>query len=309
MTGTEFRNLSDIEKKEKLPNLRVLARSKPQDKEALVQWYKEFNSDVVAVTGDGANDALALTKADVGLSMGIQGTDVAKEASDIIIMDDNFASIVKTVMWGRSVYDNIRKFVQFQATVNVVALSISLIAAFWKDFANPLTAVQLLWVNLIMDTMAALALATEPPSIRLLQRNPYTKDASLISQLLWRFIFGNALTALLITLFKAEDWNIVGTSKRNSDNQNKELLTLVFNLFVWMQVFNELNARRVQNEWNVFSGIFENAYFVGIVTVTVALQILIIFVGGDFTSTVPLGWKGWIYSVGIGFGILVWSSV
>jgi P-type E1-E2 ATPase len=152
-----------------MEEIRVIARSRPDDKEAMVQWYKEQHNDVVAVTGDGANDALALQEAHVGLAMYIQGTDVAQEASDIVIMDDNFASIVKTVMWGRSVYDNIRKFVQFQLCVNVVALSISLIAAFLDGLEVPLTAVQLLWVNLIMDTLAALALATEMPTDYLLK--------------------------------------------------------------------------------------------------------------------------------------------
>merc|ERR1719245_2888686 len=145
MTGEEFRRFLDTtkegrEKTEVLERLRVVARSRPEDKEEMVRWYKNFHGDVVSVTGDGANDALALQEAHVGLAMNIQGTDVAKEASDIVIMDDNFASIVKTVKWGRSVYDNIRKFVQFQLTVNVVALTLCTIAAFFKDYQNPLTA-------------------------------------------------------------------------------------------------------------------------------------------------------------------------
>jgi Ca2+-transporting ATPase len=312
MTGADFRNLDAAQKQEMLPKLRVLARAKPSDKRELVNWYKHVNGDVVAVTGDGANDALALTDADVGLAMGIQGTDVAKEASDIIITDDNFASIVKTVMWGRSVYDNIRKFVQFQLTVNVVALSISLIAAFFSQFQNPLTPVQLLWVNLIMDTMAALALATEPPTMELLNRSPYVKDCHLISKVLWRFVFGHSayqLTVLLVTMFAADNFLNIDKSAKTENHQSKTHLTLIFNVFVVMQIFNEVNARRVQNERDVFRGIFDNYFFVGVMVITVILQALIVEVGGRVTSTYGLNAKEWGYTIAVGFGVWIWGQV
>eukprot|EP01083_Nonionella_stella_P003081 8757_1 len=249
MTGNEFRDLSPSELEEVLPKLRVLARSTPDDKERLVVWFMAHN-EVVAVTGDGANDALALKEAHVGLAMGIQGTDVAKEAADIIIMDDNFASIVKTVMWGRSVYDNIRKFVQFQLTVNVVALTISLVGAI-AGFETPLTAVQLLWVNLIMDTLAALALGTEAPTMELLNRRPYRRDCSLISPLMWRNVLCQSalqLTILALVLFPGDypvatdlfQIDIVG-EKPNE----KQLVTCLFNTFVWLQLFNEINSRKI----------------------------------------------------------------
>jgi len=308
MTGSQFRNLSEDDKKKYLPNLRVLARSKPSDKEALVKWYKEVNGDVVAVTGDGANDALALSKADVGLAMGIQGTDVAKEASDIIIMDDNFASIEKTVMWGRSVYDNIRKFIQFQLTVNVVALTLSLIAAFFSKYENPLTPVQLLWVNLIMDTMAALALATEQPTRKLLERYPFAKDAHLITQPIIRFTIGHAsiqLIILLITLFKADSWLHSRVEPDPITGQNRVHLTLVFNTFVWLQIFNEINARRVHDEINVFERFFDNYYFLSVMTITIVLQAIIINFGGDFTSCDALNWKEWLWSFGLGSTSLI----
>merc|ERR1719361_1621132 len=319
MTGAEFRQLSEEDKRKMLPRLRVLARSKPADKEALVTWYKEVNEphDIVAVTGDGANDALALKKADVGLSMGIQGTEVAKEASDIIIMDDNFASIEKTVMWGRSVYDNIRKFVQFQLTVNVTALTLSLICAFFTGLENPLTAVQLLWVNLIMDTMAALALATETPTRKLLDRHPFKKDSHIISQILWRFVFGHSLyqlVILLLILFCGDGWPDLEEiseieEEENDDGRKTTLLTVCFNTFVWFQIFNEVNARRVNNEKNVFEGIFKNPIFWGVIVVTVVAQVPLIEFGGDFTSTTPLSATEWGFCVGLGAGELLWHQL
>ncbi len=171
--------------------LKVLARSTPEDKYMLVTGLKELGS-VVAVTGDGTNDAPALKKADVGFSMGITGTEVAKEASDIILLDDNFASIITAVLWGRNIYENVRKFLQFQLTVNVVAMFIVFIGAVALD-DPPLTSVQMLWVNLIMDTCAALALATEPPTQELLKRKPYSRNDLIVTAVMWRNIVGQAI--------------------------------------------------------------------------------------------------------------------
>ncbi len=172
-------------------NLKVLARSRPEDKYALVIGLKE-RDNVVAVTGDGTNDAPALSKANVGFAMNIAGTEVAKQAADILIMDDNFASIVKAVKWGRNIYDSIRKFLQFQLTVNVVAVITTFIAAIILKEAI-LSAVQMLWINLIMDTLAALALATEPPSDRLLKRKPHSKNSYIISPLMMKHIIGQSI--------------------------------------------------------------------------------------------------------------------
>ena len=144
-------------------NLKVMARSSPEDKYVLITGLKEGDENVVAVTGDGTNDAPALKKADVGFAMGIAGTEVAKEAADIILMDDNFSSIVTAAKWGRNIYQCIRKFLQFQLTVNIVAIFTAFIGGCLLG-ESPLTSVQMLWVNLIMDTFASLALATEPPS-------------------------------------------------------------------------------------------------------------------------------------------------
>ena len=183
------------------PRLRVLARSSPQDKYILVNGIVESklnkNREVVAVTGDGTNDGPALKRADVGFAMGIQGTDVAKEASDIILTDDNFSSIVKAMMWGRNVYDSIAKFLQYQLTGNFAAGVFSVICAALIQ-AVPLKAVQMLWVNLVMDTLASLALATEPASEQLLKRKPYGRNKSIISTVMVKNIAGQAIYQLII---------------------------------------------------------------------------------------------------------------
>lgn len=188
-------------------HLRVLARSSPEDKYLLVTGIQACDG-VVAVTGDGTNDAPALTKADVGFAMGITGTDVAKGACDIILLDDNFSSIIVALRYGRNVYDNVRKFLQFQLTVNVVAMFIVFFSSvIMKD--SPLNAVQMLWVNLIMDTMAALALATEPPAADVLERQPYNKAAPIVTNVMWRNIFGHGvyqIIALIVIIFTAEGW-------------------------------------------------------------------------------------------------------
>uniref|UniRef100_A0A5F9DD55 Calcium-transporting ATPase n=1 Tax=Oryctolagus cuniculus TaxID=9986 RepID=A0A5F9DD55_RABIT len=262
------------------PKLRVLARSSPTDKHTLVKGIIDSTSgeqrQVVAVTGDGTNDGPALKKADVGFAMGIAGTDVAKEASDIILTDDNFTSIVKAVMWGRNVYDSISKFLQFQLTVNVVAVIVAFTGAcITQD--SPLKAVQMLWVNLIMDTFASLALATEPPTESLLLRKPYGRDKPLISRTMMKNILGHAayqLTIIFTLLFVGELFFDID-SGRNAPLHSppSEHYTIIFNTFVMMQLFNEINARKIHGERNVFDGIFSNPIFCSIVLGTFAIQV------------------------------------
>ncbi|KAM7006992.1 plasma membrane calcium-transporting ATPase 2 isoform 3-T9 [Tautogolabrus adspersus] len=298
------------------PKLRVLARSSPTDKHTLVKGIIDSTAgeqrQVVAVTGDGTNDGPALKKADVGFAMGIAGTDVAKEASDIILTDDNFSSIVKAVMWGRNVYDSISKFLQFQLTVNVVAVIVAFTGAcITQD--SPLKAVQMLWVNLIMDTFASLALATEPPTESLLKRKPYGRNKPLISSTMTKNILGHGVYQLVIifTLLFAGEQIFDIDSGRNAPLHSppSEHYTIIFNTFVMMQLFNEINARKIHGERNVFDGIFRNPIFCSIVFGTFAMQIVIVQFGGKPFSCQPLDLEKWMWCVFLGLGELVWGQV
>lgn len=314
MEGPAFRKLNKKEMYEIIPKLQVLARSSPDDKRTLVKRLKELG-ETVAVTGDGTNDAPALKMADVGFSMGIAGTEVAKEASAIILMDDNFASIVKAIMWGRAVNDSVKKFLQvrrplqalrvptnllqFQVTVNITAVVLTFISAVASPTqSSVLTAVQLLWVNLIMDTFAALALATDPPTPSILDRKPEPKSAPLITLNMWKMIIGQSIFQLVVTLIL----NFAGTSLLSyySDREQGQLQTLVFNTFVWMQIFNQYNNRRLDNKLNIFEGIHRNYFFIGIQFIIVAGQIMIVFIGGAAFSTHRLNKAQWGYSVVLG---------
>ncbi|XP_044468403.1 putative calcium-transporting ATPase 13, plasma membrane-type [Mangifera indica] len=288
--GVQFRNYSDEERMAKIDKISVMARSSPFDKLLMVQCLKQ-KGHVVAVTGDGTNDAPALKEADIGLSMGIQGTEVAKESSDIIILDDNFSSVVTVLRWGRCVYNNIQKFIQFQLTVNVAALVINFIAAVSSGDV-PLTAVQLLWVNLIMDTLGALALATERPTNQLMTKPPVGRSAPLITKIMWRNLVAQALyqvNVLLVLQFK-------GRSIFNVDEQIKN--TLIFNTFVFCQIFNEFNARNLEKQ-NIFKGLHKNKLFIGIVGATVILQIVMVEFLNRFSNTKRLNWGQWGACVGV----------
>uniref|UniRef100_A0A0D9XNX4 Calcium-transporting ATPase n=1 Tax=Leersia perrieri TaxID=77586 RepID=A0A0D9XNX4_9ORYZ len=270
--GPDFRSKSPEEMRDLIPKIEVMARSLPLDKHTLVTNLRGMFREVVAVTGDGTNDAPALHESDIGLAMGIAGTEVAKESADVIVLDDNFTTIINVARWGRAVYINIQKFVQFQLTVNIVALVINFVSACITGSA-PLTAVQLLWVNMIMDTLGALALATEPPNDEMMKRPPVGRGESFITKVM-----------LL---------NIKGPDSKTIIN------TLIFNSFVFCQVFNEINSREMQ-KINVFRGILSNWLFIAIIAVTVAFQVVIIEFLGTFASTVPLNWQHWLVSVGLG---------
>eukprot|EP00529_Nitzschia_sp_RCC80_P005715 CAMPEP_0113460612 /NCGR_PEP_ID=MMETSP0014_2-20120614/11086_1 /TAXON_ID=2857 /ORGANISM="Nitzschia sp." /LENGTH=1038 /DNA_ID=CAMNT_0000352289 /DNA_START=357 /DNA_END=3473 /DNA_ORIENTATION=- /assembly_acc=CAM_ASM_000159 len=333
MTGEAFRKLSPAALDEILPKLQVLARSSPEDKHILVQrlngavmpqskedwleahpghnyekerdlllpgykeeWEKSHGvGEVVGVTGDGTNDGPALKAADVGLSMGLSGTDVAKNASDIIIMDDKFSSIVKAVLWGRSVFDNIRKFLQFQLTVNVVALTITFLSAL-VGYDPPLNAVMMLWVNLIMDTMGALALGTEPPKPELLDRRPYKRDASLISLPMWRNILIQATYQLALLVYLLNK----GPQLYHCEDGSTHHFTILFNAFVFCQVFNEFNAREIGDRFDPMGALGKSPMFLLVIAFTVVAQWAIVEYGGDFTQTTPLSTSEWRATVGYG---------
>ncbi|KAL8160727.1 hypothetical protein V2J09_002264 [Rumex salicifolius] len=303
--GPDFREKSMEELNEIIPKIQVMARSSPMDKHTLVKHLRTTFNEVVAVTGDGTNDAPALHEADIGLAMGIAGTEVAKESADVIILDDNFSTIVTVARWGRSVYINIQKFVQFQLTVNVVALVVNFSSAcltewvyYYSSGSAPLTAVQLLWVNMIMDTLGALALATEPPTDELMKRKPVGRSGNFISNVMWRNILGQSLYQfIVIWLLQAKGKAVFGLQGPASD---LTLNTLIFNSFVFCQIFNEINSREME-EIDVFKGILDNYVFVGVISATVFFQIIIIEYLGTFASTTPLSFGQWFMSVFVGF--------
>lgn len=293
--GVRFRNYTPEERVEKIGNIKVMARSSPFDKLLMVQCLKNLGH-VVAVTGDGTNDAPALHEADIGLSMGIQGTEVAKESSDIVILDDNFTSVVTVLKWGRCVYNNIQKFIQFQLTVNIAALVVNFIAAL-SSGKVPLTAVQLLWVNLIMDTMGALALATELPTNDLMAKTPVGRTEPLVTKVMWRNLIAQAVyqvTVLLVLEFK-------GSVILNVNGKVKN--TLIFNTFVLCQIFNEFNARKMEKK-NIFEGIHKSKLFLGIVVITLGFQVVMVELLGRFANTEKLNWGQW--GVCIGIAALSW---
>ncbi|CAA2956056.1 calcium-transporting ATPase 2, plasma membrane-type [Olea europaea subsp. europaea] len=296
--GPVFREKSMEELLELIPKIQVMARSSPLDKHTLVKHLRTTFNEVVAVTGDGTNDAPALHEADIGLAMGIAGTEVAKESADVIILDDNFSTIVTVAKWGRSVYVNIQKFVQFQLTVNIVALIVNFTSACMTGTA-PLTAVQLLWVNMIMDTLGALALATEPPNDELMKRPPVGRKGNFISAVMWRNILGQSLYQFLVIWFLQAYGKTIFRLHGSSDS-DLVLNTLIFNSFVFCQLFNEVNSREMEKA-DVLEGILDNSVFVGVLGATVFFQIIIVEYLGTFANTTPLTIVQWFFSLCIGF--------
>jgi len=299
--------------KHTVARLKVIARASPEDKFILVFGLKELGN-IVAVTGDGTNDAPALKQAHGGFAMGIRGTDIAKDAADVVLLDDSFSSIVTACKYGRNIYDCIRKFVQFQLTTNVVAVFMTFLGGIiLKD--SPLNAIQMLWVNLIMDSFASLALATEDPTDALLDRKPYSRDASILTPMMLLNIFSQSIFQVIVltVIIFYGDYIFGVPSDRELEhftwnNVNGYHFTIFFNIFVYMQVFNSINARKLQkNEYNVFTGIMGNWLYLLIQGIIIVGQIILVTFGGRAVRTHALSVTQHFHCLLIASMTLVWG--
>lgn len=289
ITGVAFAELSDEEALNRVMDLKIMSRARPTDKQRLVQLLQQKGA-VVAVTGDGTNDAPALNHAQVGLSMGT-GTSVAKEASDITLLDDSFNSIGTAVMWGRSLYKNIQRFIVFQLTINFVALLIVLLGSI-VGTELPLTVTQMLWVNLIMDTFAALALASIPPSESVMNDKPRRSTDFIISKAMRQNIFGVGTVFLVVLMAMIYYFT-------NADGgMTVQRLTVFFTFFVMLQFWNLFNARVFGTTDSAFKGLAKSYGMELIVLAILGGQFLIVQFGGAVFRTEPLDWQTWLIIIG-----------
>ncbi|MBE6138873.1 MAG: calcium-translocating P-type ATPase, PMCA-type [Firmicutes bacterium] len=281
LTSDDLRIMSDEKLKSILPNLRIVARSLPHDKSRLVRISQELGL-VVGMTGDGVNDAPALKKADVGFSMG-SGTEVAKEASDIIILDDNLYSISKAILFGRTIFKSIRKFIIFQLTVNICAVSLSIIGPF-IGIQTPVTVIQMLWINMVMDTFAGLAFSFEPPLDEYMAEPPKCKEEPIINRYMRdEIIFTGIYSSLLCLLFLKMP--LITNLFRNGEN-NEYLMSAFFGLFIFIGIFNCFNART--HRLNLLSNLFKNKVFIIVIIFIIIVQMFLIYYGGDIFRTTGL---------------------
>lgn len=292
LTSAELQNLSDQELEKMIPEIRVISRALPTDKGRLVSISQKIGM-VVGMTGDGVNDSVALKKADVGFAMG-SGSEVAKEAGDIVILDDNFSSITKAIMYGRTIFKSIRKFIVFQLTINVSAVFISFLAPL-LNLDPPLTIVQLLWINVIMDTLAALAFGGEPALNKYMRETPVSRQQSIISRDMWLSVIINGIfiSALSIIFLKSDF--IKSLFMRDGQDNKEVFLTAFFCIFVLTAVFNGFNAR--VESINIFEKIKENKGFLKVMGIIAVVQFLLTYFGGQILRTVPLTFQEWLYVI------------
>lgn len=291
-------DLSDEELLKKLPQISVIARSTPTIKMRIVNLLKS-QGNVVAVTGDGINDAPALKNADVGIAMGISGTEVSKEASDIVLLNDSFSTIVRAVQWGRGVYENFKRFIQFQLTVNVSSVIVVFVSIL-LGLKAPFTTLQLLWINIIMDGPPALTLGLEPINSDLMKRPPTKRNENIISKaMLWKI----GVTGLFISVVFLVQYvdNFLGASKA-------QMPTVLFTLFTLFQLFNTFNCRELHNV-SIFRNLLKNKIMLFVVGITFILQIVIIQFGGAFFGTIPLPLDMWIKLFVVSFSVVVLSEI
>ena len=299
ITGEQWEALSDEEAYERAKDIRVMSRARPTDKQRLVAMLQK-RGDVVAVTGDGTNDAPALHYAHVGLSLG-SGTSVAKEASDMTLLDDSFKSIANAVMWGRSLYRNLQRFLFFQLVVNVVALLLVLGGSVIGT-EMPLTVTQILWVNLIMDTFAALALASLPPSHEVMQDKPRKgSDFIITKSMAWGILFcGVVFFAVMFAL-------LVYCERRGEGGVDVHELTIFFTIFVMIQFWNLFNAKALGSNRTAFRHFLKDKGMILVLGLILIGQWIIVTFGGEMFRTVPLSATEWLAIIG-GTSIVLWAG-
>ncbi|MBM4087945.1 MAG: cation-translocating P-type ATPase [Planctomycetes bacterium] len=312
LTGEDFEATSDEEACKLLPRLRIISRAKPVESKARLVGLLQEQGHVVAVTGDGTNDAPALKKADVGISMGLKGTDVAKEASDIVLTDDNFGSIIRAVHWGRTLYENLQKFLQFQLTVNLSALGVAFVSPIVATlFPNagfqiqPLTVLQYLWINLIMDTLAAIAFGLEPPRPEAMNQPPKNPKEPFLTKIMMSniLVLGIYFVALIL-LVQATD--LLGLSSyQNRENYALMSASLVFNCYIWFQIFHMFNARSVRAGQSALANITRSRSFFMIMGFVIVMQIALVQFGGVALNTAPLPFVVWLKIVLLGASALL----
>ena len=293
LSSSDLEKLSDNELKKIIPNLKVVSRALPEDKKRLVMLSKELGL-VTGMTGDGVNDSIALKKADVSFAMG-SGTEVSKEASDIVIIDDNILSISKAILYGRTTFKNIRKFIIFQLTVNISAIMLALIGPF-IGVPTPITVLQMLWINMVMDTLAGLAFSYEVPRIEYMKEPPKKKEENIINKYMFNEIIATSMYTLIISLLFLKLPFIKYIISYD------HLMTAFFSLFIFIAVFNSFNART--HRLNILAHLKENKVFILIIIFIIIVQIIIIYSGITLFQTKSLYIKELIFILVLSLSII-----